>query len=160
MAYAELSDLVAQVTADELALLCDDSGQSLFYEDASHTPEQAAAAAAARAVAERALEDASADVDGYVGKWKTVPLSDPPAFVVRITTDIAVYALYTRRNLAGMSEGRQARYEAAQKTLGRIARGEISLGGPPHTPVNSTATFAGLKGRSDRVFTRDTLADF
>jgi phage gp36-like protein len=161
--YATLADLTRQITAEELARLCDDTGQGLFVEvegEGEPDEEQLAAAAAARAVAERAIIDAADEIDAYVGTRKAVPMADPPPLLRRLVVDLALYGLYGRRGLSGMSEGRQTRYEAARTMLRDISTGRISLGAEPDAPLAKPANITGSKSSSDRVFSATTLAGF
>ena len=165
--YATLEDLTRQTTAEELARLCDDTGQGLFAEvegegegEGEPDEEQLAAAAAARAVAERAIIDAADEIDAYVGTRKTVPMADPPPLLRRLAVDLALYGLYGRRGLSGMSEGRQARYEAARTMLRDISTGRISLGAEPDAPMAKPANIAGTKAAADRTFSATTLEGF
>ena len=47
----------------------------------------------------QALGDASAEIDGYIEGRFTLPLSDPPAILNRLATDIAMYRMQSLRPL-------------------------------------------------------------
>lgn len=76
------------------------------------------------AVLNRALDDASAEIDGYLAGRYVLPLSPAPANLPLICCDIARYRLQI--NEAG--EQVRARYDAAIKFLTKVATGEIQIG--------------------------------
>ena len=76
------------------------------------------------AVLDRALDDASAEIDGYLAGRYALPLSPVPANLPLLCCDIARYRL--QHVEAG--EQVRARYDAAVKFLTKVATGEIQLG--------------------------------
>ena len=50
-------------------------------------------------VLQQALNDASAEIDGYIGGRFTLPLTDPPAVLSRLASDVAIYRLQALRPL-------------------------------------------------------------
>lgn len=120
MAYATLSDLQARYGDDELLQLTDRDGDS--FPDA--------------AVYEPALADASAEIDGYVGAVRDVPLSlPPPALIVLLTCEIARYRLWQD----AASEEVRARYEDAVAKLRDIAARRMQVPGldPAQGPASA-----------------------
>lgn len=109
-------------------------------------------------VVQRALDDASAEIDVYLGQRYAVPLSTTPAIVTRLCADIARYRLYDDRPLDEV----KARYEAANQLLRDIAAGKASIGLPdPQKEDRPTpAPLASTKAARDRTFTLDSLSDF
>jgi len=103
-------------------------------------------------VAGRAIDDAAAEVDGYIGGKYDLPLSSPPQVLTRITADIARYRLYD--NLA--TDEVRNRYEDALRFLKAVSKGEVSLGVSP--PPESSGSVHVSKGR--RVFDADGLEGF
>src|SRR6202011_1533011 len=97
MVYAQPSDMIARYPNRDLV--------QLTNEDPTQT-------AANQAVLQQALADASAEIDGYLESRFTLPLSDPPAVLARLTCDIAMYRLQTLRPLHDLAEARR-RYEDA-----------------------------------------------
>lgn len=75
-------------------------------------------------VAERALADAAAEIDSYVGARYRLPFDPVPPLLGRLACDIARYRLYDD---AAPEEIRR-RYEDAVKLLTRIADGTVSFG--------------------------------
>ncbi|WP_028574353.1 gp436 family protein [Desulfonatronovibrio hydrogenovorans] len=104
-------------------------------------------------VAQRALDDAAAEVDGYLGSRYSLPLSEPPAVLSRVTADIARFRLHD--TLA--TEEVRKRYEDARQFLEHVARGKISLGvtPPPETSTGSPRVRKGV-----RVFGSEDMEGF
>lgn len=117
MAYATLADLVARYGEEEVKQRTDRTG----------------AGAIDAAVAQRALDDATAEIDGYLASRYTLPLPTVPAHLARIACAIARYRLW--EDLA--SERVRQDYEDAVKLLAAIARGTVSLGLPATLPPES-----------------------
>lgn len=130
--YATLSDLVERFGEAELIQLTDTTG-------AGEIDESRAAAA---------LEDAHAEVHGYLATRYPQPPDPVPRLLVRVAADIARYHLYDD---AAPDEVRR-RCEDARRVLQAIARGEVSLGAPHNTPTHAlTVTLA---GQPPRLFAR------
>lgn len=107
-------------------------------------------------VVARAIADADAEIDGYVGTRHTVPLSPVPDLVRKMSVELAIYHLYSRR--MGAPEEWRKRYEDNVRLLRDVSAGKVSLGedDPSSTPVAKPVTYDG----QERVFNRDTLKDF
>ena len=75
----------------------------------------------------QALADASAEIDGYIEGRFTLPLTDPPAVLNRLATDIAMYRLQVLRPLHDLADARK-RYDDAIAMLVKVAAGELTLG--------------------------------
>lgn len=112
------------------------------------------------AVAEVALADATACIDGYLCARYTVPLVDVPLNIKRICCDI------TRFYLSSMSETRSTdeikeRFEMAIKQLEKLSAGDNSLGLDPGTgeeiaTEDDTILFS---NSGNRIFSRDIEDD-
>lgn len=110
-------------------------------------------------VLQQVLDDASAEIDGYLGGRFVLPLTDPPEVLNRLSTDIAMYRLQALRPVQDIADARQ-RYEDAIAMLTRVAAGEMTLG--IATDGNATAASPSdqaLQGPV-RVFSRTTLKGF
>lgn len=116
MAYAALADLQARYGADEILQLTDRDGDSL--------PDAA--------VYGPALDDASTEVDGYLGAVTAVPVATPPALVVLLACEIARYRLWKD----AASEEVRRRYVDAVAKLRDIAARRMVVPGldPPQGP--------------------------
>jgi phage gp36-like protein len=106
-----------------------------------------------------ALADASAEIDGYIEARFTLPLSDAPAVLNRLATDIAMYRLQTLRPLHDLQDARQ-RYEDAVAMLAKVASGALTLGiaadGQEPQVAGAVETVQG----PDRVFNRGNLKGY
>jgi phage gp36-like protein len=114
MAYAAQSDLVPlRLTMPELIQLTDDN----------HTGQ------VNTAVVNTALEEASGTVDSYCRKRYVTPLQADDD-VKRLTVDLTLWALFSRRRGVKVSETVQQRYDAAMAFLKDISNGKASLDQP------------------------------
>ncbi|NQY77424.1 MAG: DUF1320 domain-containing protein [Halomonas sp.] len=121
MPYCTQADLIERFGESELlAIARDESGMAIDT-----------------AVVERACEDASGEIDGYVSAaGYPVPLSPVPRIVIANTCDIARYRLYDEH----ATDQVQKRYDDAVKFLRSVSRGEVKLGistGPASSSAGS-----------------------
>lgn len=109
MPYCTQADLIERFGENELlAIARDESGTAI---DA--------------ALVERACDDASGEIDGYVSAaGYPVPLSPVPRIVIANACDIARYRLYDEH----ATDQVQKRYDDAVKFLKSVSRGEVRLG--------------------------------
>lgn len=138
MDYATRSDLEKQLAPAEVVQLADDDGDGV----------------ADAGVIERALADAEAEINAYLGTRYRLPLATVPELIRRLTVDLALWHLYRRRDLA--TEARSKQHDDAVALLKRLADGTVTLGLAPsqqETPPPSIVS-------GDRVFTRDSLRGF
>lgn len=132
MAYATLADLSDRYGVEELTQLTDRLG----------------VAAPDAAIVARALDDASAEIDGYLAVRYALPLPTVPTVLLRLCADIARYRLWDDR----ASEEVRRRYEDARRVLERIASGDVSLGLPAAT--SAPLALAEANTGNPRLFTR------
>ena len=99
---------------------------------------------------QKALDDACAEIDSYLGSQFTLPL-DPvmvatnQSLLTRLTVDMAVFRLMSFRT-QGATEDARLRYEDAIKTLEKINKGSLTLGpgaGQSLIPTQGGAAVAG-----------------
>lgn len=106
------------------------------------------------AVMTRALADADAEIDSYIGTVFALPLSSVPARVVDLAEVVALYKLYA----SNPPEDVRARYKDAVAFLERVAKGQATL---PGLDGLAPPTAGGVKvSAPDPIFTRDTLEEF
>ena len=106
-------------------------------------------------VIDRAIADADAEIDGYVGSRYTLPLPLPtPPVLVPIACDIARYRLYDD----AVPEVVRQRYEDAIARLRDIAAGRLSLGVDPAPAASSQGTV--VVRAPERIFSADALRDY
>jgi len=110
------------------------------------------------AVVVEAIADADAEIDAWIGGRYKVPFNLVPDVIRKISIDIAVYNLESRRG-GDLPEVRKDRYRNAVKLLESIAKGTVTIGeqeatapaGPVDLPQFTTP---------EPVFTKDTLKGF
>ena len=152
MAYASANDIIARYPNRDLV--------QLTNEDPTQTTVNTAAL-------QQALDDGSAEIDGYLEGRFALPLSDPPAVLNRIACDIAMYRLQSLRPLHDVEDARK-RYEDAVTLLVRVAKGEVTLGLAadniaPQQAQGSVVTEAGgdpSGALPARIFSRGSLRGF
>ncbi len=135
--YCAQTDIEDLVTTRVLMQLTDDSRT-----DTVDTEKVAAA-----------IQAASDEVDAYLrARYAPVPLPDPvPGLVKRLTRDLAVYELYSRRLEGGIPQAVKDRTDAARKLLGEIRDGLATLG---VEPPSGSGNYRTNKSPHDRVFNR------
>ncbi len=108
--YASLTDLVDRFGADELTQLT-----TRWDPDAAEPDESRA---------NNALEDATAEMDVYIGTQYALPLASVPVVLKGICCDVARYRLFGEK----ASDEVRRRFDDAVTLLNRIAKGTASLG--------------------------------
>jgi phage gp36-like protein len=140
MGYCVQADILEQIPETELIQLTDDGDLGAVDES----------------IVTRAIADADSEIDGYCGNRYTVPFVETPDMVRKLSVDIAIYNLYSRRQ--GAPENRQKRYDDAVSFLRRVSDGKASVPGATGTD-ESASDRVSLSG-PDRVFSRDNLEGF
>lgn len=108
-----------------------------------------------RPLAEDAIADADAEIDGYLMKRYPVPMCPAPAVIGKYSKDIAIYNLVSR---AGIDTGEResnylTRYKNAITFLTKVAKGEVDIVQEGTDQAKTAAT--GFKiSSSPRLFTR------
>ena len=142
MAYSSLADVQEQLSEAELVGLTDDEGIG----------------AVDTAAVIRSIEDADQEIDGYIGARARVPLDPVPGIIRKISVDIALYNLYSRRRDT-CPETRAERYKNALKFLTMAADGKVSLG--QTDPDGNPPEKGGIAVKAaDQVMTVETLGRF
>jgi phage gp36-like protein len=140
MAYCFEDDLLKMIPEAELVDLTVESGEvpdNLIIADA--------------------IDKADAEIDSYLGVKYVVPLSSTPHQVKALSVDLAIYHLYSRRNL--VPPVRQQKYEAAVAFLKQVAAGQVVIMGPGGEAPTAAKEVADATS-AVRCFTRNTLADW
>ncbi len=107
---------------------------------------------------DEAIAQADAEIDSHCGGRYTVPFTTVPDIARKISVDIAIYNLYSRK-VEEIPETRAERYKNAIRQLGDISSGKIMIGEseadvPEVGGVQTNTTV------DDRIFTKDTLSNF
>lgn len=110
------------------------------------------------AICEGAVEDACAEIDGYLAKRYSIPLKRTPKVLNKFAKDIAVYNLVSRM---GINEDDREktflnRYNAAVKFLMEIAKGTVSIG-TDEEDAGSLAANGFNMNSSQRLFSRKSM---
>lgn len=144
MSYATANDMIARYPIRDLVQL---------------TNEDPTATIVNSTVLEQALNDASAEIDGYLEGRFALPLSQPPTVLSRLACDIAMYRLQTLRPLHDLADARK-RYEDAIGFLLEAAKGTVTLGLSSSNEEPPTAPEATIVEGPRRVFDRNKLKGF
>lgn len=140
MAYSTQDDLLAMIPQAELAALTAESGE---------VPD-------GQVVAE-AIGRADAEIDAACGLRYTVPFSPTPARVKALSADLAIYHLYSRRNVA--PEVWRQKYQDALAFLKQVAAGQATLAGSSGEPPAAAREAPEIDGNR-RLFSRNTLGEW
>lgn len=149
MAYCTVSEVLDMLKADMLNVIIGDD----YIEDEKERIK------AVTPYAEQAVDDAQAEIDGYLAKRYNVPFSKTPKVINKFAKDIALYNLVSRK---GVDESERektylTRYNAAIKFLTQAADGRIDVG---ETEGDMAAAAAGggfVIRSSGRTFTRESM---
>lgn len=109
-------------------------------------------------ICEGAVEDACAEIDGYLAKRYSIPLKRTPKVLNKFAKDMAVYNLVSRM---GINEDDREktflnRYNAAVKFLMEVAKGTISIG-TDEEDAGSAAANGFRMDSSRRLFSRESM---
>ena len=134
MPYATKQDMIDRFGEEELIQLTDRSNAGVIDDQ----------------VLNRAIADADAEIDGYLGGRYALPLAIVPVSLGRIAADVTRYYLYED---AATDHVRQ-RYEDAVRFMRAVGEGKVSLG---IDASGATAQQAGGASMTSggRIFTRD-----
>jgi phage gp36-like protein len=127
-------------------------GESL----ASYTAPEQERVAQALILMNRALADAEAEINGYVGTRYPLPLTPMPPILGRLACDLARY------HLAGeqVTEVLKDRQKAATKVLQDVASGRMSLGADGQTGAQVVNNDAPELVSGHRVWQRQSSGGF
>lgn len=142
MAYAAAVDLQARYPQTRLAELSDPDGADV--QEAKLTT---------------ALADASAEMDGYLGRRYSLPLPQVPPVLQRTACDIAIYRLMSLLPKETVADARR-RYEDAIEWLADLADGRIKLADLDGQELATGNTSRIASTTAPRVFGSDTLGAF
>lgn len=145
MTYCTKQDLIDRFGEKELTQLT----------DRTNTP----ASTIDDTVVDRAIGDATALADGYIGKVYGLPLSEVPPTLTKATADIARYYLHSR----GVEKDSpvQRAYDQALSWLKDISKGLVQLNDPAtgETPPSAGGGQVQIIA-PERVFSRHTLRGY
>lgn len=127
-------------------------GENIFFEDEDERE------AKIGTIIDAAIEDADGEIDGYLAKRYSVPITPVPKVINKLSKDIAVYNLYSRSGIDESTNEKNYlnRYNAAIKFLTLVAEGKVSVGAQADDPATAAATGFSVKS-NPRLFTRDRM---
>lgn len=109
---------------------------------------------------EGAIEDADAEIDGYLNKRYDVPVRNPPKVLNKYSKDIAAYNLASR---SGIDEDDRektilTRYNAAIRFLENVAKGIVEIGDNGSGSGTEIKAASGFNLKSQkRLFSRESM---
>jgi len=106
-----------------------------------------------------ALDQATSELDTYIGVRYDLPLSTVPDVLVRFCVDIAVYVSCPSE--AELTDEKKARYKRAVEWAKSLAKGEVSLG-TEELPAGVDEEGGSIQTSYDstsRIFTRTKMRD-
>jgi phage gp36-like protein len=106
-----------------------------------------------------ALDDASAEIDTWIGQRYLLPLVSTPPVLVRLACDIAMYRLMALLPKESVADARR-RYEDALAWLEDLAKGAADLPDGAGEELPSASTGSVKVASLPRRFTRETLEGF
>jgi phage gp36-like protein len=140
--YADVAAMVVRFGNDEMVRISNHTDRS--------------ATAIADEVVWRAIDDASAEADGYLHRYK-LPLATVPRVLLNVVCDIARYRLYDNRATDQVTR----RYEDAVKLLKSISTGVVGLGlDAAQAPVTTDSAAGPMVTGGGRVFSAELLGDY
>lgn len=145
------------VSTDDLrAAIKDDLLEGLLGE---YIEDEAAREAALLPLLTAAIEDADAEIDGYLNKRYPVPLAPAPRVIEKLAKDMALFNLMSRM---GIDEGErenvvQTRYRNAIKFLEGVAKGILNIGLQAASQGAAPAAQEYRISAPPRLFSRDSL---
>jgi phage gp36-like protein len=136
MAYVTQQEMIGRFGEDELILLTDRAGVGVI--DVT--------------VLQKAMEDASAIMDGYLGMRYPVPLADPvPESVSVHAADLARCQLYDSSEV----DKAEARCQRVFEWLVAVSEGRVVLPGVPPLPDGGSSAIT--SGQRETVFSNACL---
>lgn len=140
MPYSTLADISKVIQTATLAQLTNDAGGGTV--DPPNI--------------DKAIADADEVIDGYLRGRYSLPLSPVPTLIIKFSTDIAIYNIYSRRPEREMNETVETRYKDAIMMLKDIQKGVLTLG-VAGTLTPEPGVYKTNKTDEDRIFTDDLL---
>lgn len=142
MPYCTQTDILGQLPETDLIALTDDTG--LGEVDTS--------------TVDQAIADADSTIDAYCQGRYPLPLEPVPSIIRRLSVDLAIYNLHSRRAVDEVPKVRESRKADALRFLEKVAAGGILLGAA--TPEPTASTQAAVASSPARIFSRDTLVGY
>ncbi|MGN0153502.1 MAG: gp436 family protein [Lachnospiraceae bacterium] len=148
MGYCTVSEVLNMLKNDMLDVIIGDE----YIEDKEERIEKITP------LAEQAVADAEAEIDGYLEKRYKVPFTKTPKVINKFAKDIALYNLVSRKGVDESDREKTYlnRYNAAIAFLLRVAEGKIDIGVSENN-ASDTAKIGFSMKSSERLFTRESM---
>ena len=108
-------------------------------------------------VVDAAISDADAMIDTYLAGKYSVPISPTPSIVRKLSVDIALYNLFSRRGR--VSEATEQRYKDAVSMLRDVSKGSAAITGATDAPEERSDDVVIITG-STRLLSRTSMVGF
>lgn len=99
-------------------------------------------------------------IDGHLRGRYVLPLDPVPMLIQSVSDEMSIYHLHLRKKRLTITQQMIDSYNAQLKLLGKIQKGEISLGGATESQAPEGPGEGGYKtnkASSDRKFSKDVL---
>lgn len=144
MAYATVSEFRAQLAHRDLVLLTDLDGTEGDVVEAR---------------IQSALDDASSEIDSYLGKAGIdLPLAQVPRVLNVLCRDMALHRLHINAGHSG--ESTRQLHKSAVDFLKAVSAGDLALGDGSGLAPEMTSPGVAMTDGPDRQLTRDALRGF
>ena len=147
MAYCTVGEVLDMLKADMMNVIIGDD----YIEDEQErikviTP-----------LAEQAVGDAEAEIDGYLAKRYKVPFVKTPQVINKFAKDIALYNLVSRKGIDESEREKTylTRYNSAITFLTKVAEGKIDIGVSEKSIEDAAKNGFSMKN-AKRLFTRES----
>lgn len=144
MPYCTLEDIKKAIPEANIIQLTDDEGLGVVNQER----------------VDEAIAYAEELIDGYLRGRYTVPLSPVPELIKRLSVDMAVFHLYSRRFELVMPESMLQRRKEIIRLLEHIQKGNVSLGIESLDTGPGQGYYKTNKTAEDRMFSKNCLKAF
>ena len=148
MAYCSVKEVLDMLKVDMMNAIIGDE----YIEDEAERKKKI------EPLAEEAITDADAEIDGYLAKRYSLPFTETPKVLNKFSKDISLYNLASRKGVDENDREKTylTRYKAAIAFLTKVAEGLIDIGVSGISKESLSKTGFSMKS-SDRLFTRNSM---
>lgn len=149
---------MAYCTADEVIHMLKNDMMNVIIDD-DYIENEAERVEAIMPLANEAVEDAQAEIDGYLAKRYNVPFARTPKVINKFAKDIALYNLVSRKGVDESDREKTylTRYNAAVAFLTKVAEGKIDLGVSDAYTTQTLAQNGFSMKSEERIFSRSSM---
>lgn len=144
MPYCTLEDIKKAIPEANIIQLTDDVGTGVIDQ----------------AKVDEAIAYADELINAYLRGRYQVPLNPVPELIKRLSVDLAIFHLYSRRFELEMPESMMQRRKEIIRLLEQIQKGVVSLGLESGNTGYGQGTYKTNKTTGDRIFTKEKLGQF